>query len=310
MGIILESISIGMNPNLIDAGGFTLSWHGLLTFLAVALAVILVARWGGREGLVVDSIYSVSMWAIIGGVVGARVLHVIDFWESTYQNNLVQIFQVWEGGIAIFGAILGGFVGGSLYIMVRNSDWFLALWRPFSLLLGQPSKANLPGVGRLADITAPALLIAMAVGRIGDIINGEHFAKATELPWGVIYTHPNWPGLAHNMSPSATHPAVAYELLFDLVLLAAIWPLRNRLRPHGMFFALYLGTYSIGRFFLSFLREESNEYFGGLNEAQIVALIVVALTVPLLVWKAQLVQPNETANPGGTRASRRRRRAS
>jgi phosphatidylglycerol:prolipoprotein diacylglycerol transferase len=306
MGIILESISIGMNPNLIDAGGFILSWHGLLTFLAVALAVVLVARWGGREGLVVDSIYSAAMWAIIGGIIGARILHVIDFWDEIYKHDFISIFSVWEGGIAIYGAILGGFVGGALYIMVRNSDWFLALWKPFSPLLGKPGKANLPGIGRLADITAPALLIAMAVGRIGDIINGEHFAKATDLPWGIIYTHADSPAL--NLPP--THPAVAYELLFDLVLLAAIWPLRNRLRPNGMFFALYLGTYSIGRFFLSFLREEFNEYFGGLNEAQIVALVVIVLTIPLLVWKAQLVKPNETANPGGTRADRRRRQAS
>ena len=306
MGIILESISIGMNPNIIDAGGFTLSWHGLLTFLSVALAVVLVARWGGRDGMVVDSIYSVAMWAIIGGVVGARVLHVIDFWDEIYKHDVSSIFTVWEGGIAIYGAILGGFAGGALYIMVRNSDWFLALWKPFSFVLGQPGKANLPGIGRLADITAPALLIGMALGRVGDVINGEHLAKVTELPWGIIYTHLDSPGL--NRPP--THPAVAYEFLFDLVLLAAIWPLRNRLRPHGMFFVLYLGTYSIGRFFLSFLREEFNEYFGSLNEAQIVALIVIVLTIPLLVWKAQLVKPNETAARGGTRADRRRREAS
>ena len=230
---------------------------------------------------------------------------MIDFWDEIYKHDVVSVFRVWEGGIAIYGAILGGFVGGALYIMVRNSDWFLALWKPFSSLLGQPAKANLPGIGRLADITAPAVLLAMAVGRVGDIINGEHFAKVTDLPWGVIYTHANSPGLGR----AASHPAVAYELLFDLALLAAIWPLRNRLRPHGMFFALYLGTYSIGRFFLSFLREEFNEYFGGLNEAQIVALIVIVLTVPLLVWKAQLVQPTETANPQDTRARRRRRQA-
>ena len=80
-------------------------------------------------------------------------------------------------------------------------------------------------------------------------------------------------------------------MVFDLLLVAAIWPLRNRLRPNGMFFPLFLATYSIGRFFLSFLREEFNEYFGALNEAQVVAIIVVIFTVPLLVWKAQLVRP-------------------
>ena len=130
----------------------------------------------------------------------------------------------------------------------------------------------------------------MAIGRIGDIINGEHFAKFTDLPWGVIYTHPLSPASGR----PATHPAVGYELLFDVALLAALWPLRNRLRPNGMFFCLYGATYSVGRFFLSFLREESNVYFGGLNEAQIVALIVLALTLPLLVWRTQIVRADDT----------------
>ena len=287
---ILSSISIGINPNLINAGNFILSWHGVMTFIAVAVAVWLVARWGAKEGMIVDSIYSVSVWAIIGGVIGARVLHVIDFWEEVYKHDFVSVFLVWSGGIAIYGAILGGFAGGALYIIVRNSDWFLSVWRTVFPFMGEAHRANLPSIGRLADITAPALLIAQAIGRIGDIINGEHYAKMTDLPWGVIYTHPNSPGIFR----PPTHPAVGYELLFDLVLLAAIWPLRDRLRPNGMFFTLYLATYSIGRFFLSFLREEFNEYFGALNEAQVVAILVVVFTVPLLVWKAQLVKP--TAN--------------
>ena len=285
---ILASISIGINPNLIDFGDFTLSWHGVMTFVAVATAVWLVARWGAKEGMIVDSIYSVAVWGIIGGVIGARILHVIDFWDEVYRDDFISVFSVWSGGIAIYGAIIGGFIGGSLYIMIRNSEWFLSLWRTVFPFMGEAHRANLPGIGRLADITAPALLIAQAIGRVGDVINGEHFSKVTELPWGVIYTHANSPGVFR----PPTHPAVGYELLFDLVLLAAIWPLKDRLRPQGMFFALYLATYSIGRFFLSFLREEFNEYFSGnLNEAQVVAIIVVLFTVPLLVWKAQLVRP-------------------
>ena len=289
---IMASISIGINPNLIDMGSIILSWHGVMTFIAVAVAVWLVARWGGKDGMVVDSIYSVSVWAIIGGVVGARILHVIDFWDEVYKNDFISVFAVWSGGIAIYGAILGGFAGGALYIVIRNSDLFLAIWRTALPFMGEAHRANLPNIGRLADITAPALLIAQAIGRIGDLINGEHFASVTDLPWGVIYTHPSSPGVFR----PPTHPAVGYELLFDLVLLAAIWPLRDRLRPHGMFFTLYLATYSIGRFFLSFMREEFNEYFGALNEAQVVAIIVVIITVPLLVWKAQLVRPTSNTS--------------
>jgi len=285
---ILASISIGINPNLIDFANFTLSWHGVMTFVAVATAVWLVSRAGAKEGMNVDSIYSVAVWAIIGGVVGARVLHVIDFWDEVYRDDFISVFSVWSGGIAIYGAIIGGFIGGALYIMIRNSEWFLSMWRTVFPFMGEAHRANLPGIGRLADITVPGLLIAQAIGRIGDVINGEHLSKVTELPWGFIYTHANSPGIFR----PPTHPAVGYELLFDLVLLAAIWPLRDRLRPHGMFFTLYLATYSIGRFFLSFLREEFNEYFSGnLNEAQVVAIIVLLFTVPLLVWKAQLVRP-------------------
>lgn len=288
---ILGAISIPLNPHILDFGPFLLSWHGLLTFVAVAVAVVLTVRWGRQAGLDGDAILSVSVWCIIGGIIGARLLHVIDFW-ALYSANPMQIVMVWTGGIAIFGAILGGFVGGSAYILMRNANWFLNLWGKYFRFLGEPERAPLPSVGRLADIAAPALLIAMAIGRIGDVINGEHWATFTDLPWGVVYTHPESPGGGR----AASHPAVAYELLFDLALLAIIWPLRERLRPPGMLFALYGALYSIGRFFLSFLRVEQNTYFGGyLNEAQVVALLVIIIAVPLLVYKAQFVRPGRRA---------------
>ena len=303
---VLAVINIGINPNLLDFGSVLLSWHGFFTFVAVAVSVFLVHRWGTREGLLGDPILSVAVWAIIGGIAGARAVHVIDFWGEFYSDNPLQLFYVWRGGIAIYGAILGGFAGGASYIIIRNSNWFLALWGRFFRFAGEPHRAPLPGVGALADIAAPAVLFSMAIGRIGDIINGEHCSKVTDLSWGVKYTHEISPGITLGEAQcgiAASHPAVAYELLFDLVLLAVIWPLRGRLRPQGMFFALYGALYSTGRFFLSFLRVETNEYFLGLNQAQILALIVILVAVPLLVYKAQIVRA-EPASPG-----RRGRRA-
>lgn len=299
---ILASITIGISPNIFEFGGMVLSWHGFLTFVAVAVAVYLVARWGTKEGLVADAIYSVSVWAIIGGIVGARLVHVIDFWEI-YQTNPISILYIWNGGIAIYGAILGGFIGGSLYILIRNSNWFLRLWGRYFRFAGEPDKAPLPEIGRLADIAAPALFIGMAIGRVGDIINGEHFARATDLPWGVIYTHPLSPSFIE--SRPASHPAVAYEMLFDLALVGVLWPLRHRLRPHGMLFTLYLALYSMGRFFLSFLREDK-AYFLGLQEAQFIALGVMLITIPLLVYKAQFVRavPRREVRRGEARGRR------
>ena len=301
---VLASISIGINPDLIDAVGLVLSWHGFLTFVAVAVSVYLVVRWGTREGMTADSIYSAAVWCIAGGIIGSRLLHVIDLWGDVYQHDPVRVLYVWQGGVTIYGAILGGFVGGALYIIVRNSDWYLAMWGRYFRFLGEAKAAPLPGVGHLADIAAPAMLISQAIGRVGDIINGEHFANVSDLPWAITYSHPESPGFGR----PPTHPAVAYELLMDLVILALIWPLRKRLRPQGMFFALYLATYSFGRFFLSFLREEFKEY-GGLNEAQIIALVVMAVTIPLLIYKARFVRPDPAPEDQPRKRRRGRSRA-
>ena len=291
---ILATIAIGMDPDF-DIGPLTLSWHGLMTFLAVAIAVALVARWGTRAGLSADGIYAVAVWCIIGGIIGARFLHVIDRWDI-YGHDLIRVLYFWQGGVTIYGALLGGFVGGALFIIIRNSQWFLATWGNYFSFMGKPVRAPLPGVGHLADIAAPAMLLAQAIGRIGDIINGEHCAKFTDLPWAVVYTHAERGSVVCEriFGTGGTHPAVAYELLMDLAILAVLWPLRDRLRPRGMFFALYLATYSMGRFFLSFLRTEFIEY-GALNEAQIIALIVLGITVPLLVFKARFVRSGTQA---------------
>ena len=296
---ILATISIPFDPDLIRTAGFILSWHGFFTFGAVAVAVYLTWRWGRRDGLDGDAILSVSTWCIIGGIVGARVLHVIDFWDDIYQYDPVRIIQFWNGGIAIFGAYLGGFAGGATYITVRNAYWlqrvcdnaalrWTGMHRPFP---------QIPSVAHLADIASPPLLIALAIGRIGDVINGEHWSSFTNLPWGWVYTDPDSFGYGR----PASHPAVAYELIFCLAWAGVLWLLRDRIQPRGMLFALFFAGYSAGRFFISFVREEQNTYVFGFNEAQLVALVIMLVTVPLLIYRARLVRP-----PARTEGSRDR----
>ena len=107
-------VEIEVGPNLLSAGAFLLSWHGLFSFIAVATAVYLVGRWAPMRGILPDTIYSMAMWAIIGGVVGARLVHVVDQWDF-YRNTPGQIIAIWNGGIGLWGGILGGFVGGAVY---------------------------------------------------------------------------------------------------------------------------------------------------------------------------------------------------
>ena len=285
-------IEIGINPEIFSAGFLTLSWHGLFMTLAIALAVFLVGRRAPRHGISSEIVYSVAIWAVIGGIVGARLVHVADDWDF-YSDNPERIFQFWRSGIAVWGGILGGFVGGLAY-----------------------AKLNKLPAARLADITAPAMLLAQAVGRIGDIINGEHFTESTSHSWGVVYTHPSTQNLylRNGIDPNVpTHPGVAYELIWDLAVFAIVWwVLRKRLQPDGMLFAAYLALYAFGRFFILFFHTY-DDWIGDLNEAQIISLAVLVVTVPLLGYRARLVAPQEpvpvaspTRPPSRSRPERRR----
>lgn len=248
-----------------------MSWHGLCAVLGVSFAVYLVARWAPAKGISSDAVYSTAIWAILGGILGARVVHVLDQWEF-YSSNPVQIVSLWRGGVGVWGGILGGFIGGLLYARWANLPW-----------------------RQLADLTAPAMLLGQAIGRVGDIINGEHFAEPTSLPWGFVYTHPSTQALYQNSglnSATPTHPAVLYELLWDLLVFGFLWWfLRKHLEPHGMLFTAYLALYAGGRFFISFFRLDRN-WVGDLNEAQIISLVVLLICVPIIGLKAKLTGKN------------------
>ena len=309
-------IRIGINPNIIDTGTFVLSWHGFLTFVAVATAVVLVARWARRDHINPDIIYATAVWAVIGGILGARFIHVVDRWD-VYSQNFGLVFQVWRGGIALYGAILFGFLGGATYVWGRQLlghiysgqtiSWFKRLVSP-RIAQGYLNGTMYalfkePLVGRLADVTAPAMLIAQTIGRIGDIINGEHLSTRTDQFWGFVYSHPA--SLSYQRyGLTGSHPVIAYEMIWNMVVLAVLWKLRGRLAPPGMLFALYLMLYSLGRFFIQFLRLDK-EWFAGLQEAHVIAIVVLAITVPLLAYRARWVRPGAASGPsrrGRTRA--------
>jgi len=249
-------IKIGIDPMLFTLGPFSVSWHSLFIVVAMAAAVVLSVRLVTKTGLSMDTLYSLALWCIPGGIIGARPVHVIEYW-SLYMAHPAAIFAFWQGGLAIWGGILGGTLAAVIFTSIK----------------GFP-------LAPYADLAAPGLILAQAIGRIGDIINGEHISTVTNLPWGVVYTHPNSPG--YGLPP--VHPAVAYELLMDLLIFGILWKLRGRLRPDGSLFLLYLTFYSVGRFFLSFLRLDSNTVVLSLNQPQWISLLVVVVAIPLLVW--------------------------
>lgn len=264
-----------------------LSWHGFFSFIAVATAVYLVGRWAPMKAIDPDDIYSIAIWAILGGIIGARIAHVVDNW-GFYQYNLLQILFIWSGGIGIWGAILGGFIGGAAYALLQKHP-----------------------VGVIADLTAPSLLLVQSIGRIGDIVNGEHCARvATEFILAFNWIRPESDArVCANGVGVPVQPVIAYEMLWNLGALFIIWKLRDRIKPDGMLFALYLALYAVGRFFVTFLRQDK-VWTLGLQEAHFIAILVLAITIPLLVIKARPTTPEQIAAEGEEIAERRSRRLS
>lgn len=320
-------VEIAVGPNLFSSGVLELSWHGFFSFVAVATAVYLVGRWAPLRRIPPDTVYSIAVWAIVGGVIGARAVHVIDFWD-TYRHTPGEIFAVWNGGIGVWGGILGGFIGGTIYTLSAGYLDERRGRRTSAGGTGQHAADEGVGdqgyrVGVIADLAAPAMLIAQTIGRLGDIVNGEHCSKVTGFFLGFQWTAPDTTargcdyGYLNTAANTGTYvqPAIAYEMIWNMIALFIVWKLRGRLRPDGMLFALYLALYAAGRLVIGFARLESKEYALGLNEAQYIALLVLAVTVPLLAIKARLTErvemaplpAGDVAPQRGTRAERRRR---
>src|SRR5579883_689767 len=248
---------INVDPNLIVLGPFVLSWHGLFSAVGLAAGIWLAARL--LRGTVVpeDEVMTTAFWGTIGALIGARLFHVVDQW-GYYSQRPVQILLINEGGIAIYGAIIGGMLGGFIYARLRR----------------------LP-VGLLADAAGIGLILGMAIGRIGDVINGEHHGAhlPAGTPWAVTYVNPNTLG-----EPGVpVHLAVGYEQVADLLIYGVLLGLWGRLPRSGMLFWLYLLLYSGGRFVISFFRQDTLTPLG-LTQAQVVALGCAAVAVWCLVY--------------------------
>lgn len=266
-----QLIEIGMDPNIVTIGGFVLSWHGLLSALAVVFAVFFAARLAAGSGTVTpDNVYSVALWAIPGGIIGARLFPVLENLPY-YTANPAKIFAVWEGGVGLYGALICGALTGMI-----------------------AARAQHISVPRLLDIGAPALILAQAIGRIGCTINGDAWGTPTSLPWGFVYTNPD--AAPTTILFEARHPAPVYEIFWDLLVFGMIWVYRKRSHAPGAVFLFYFSLYSVGRFAISWVRGEE-AILGPFHQSHIISLISLAVCVPLLVYISRRKRPSGEATP-------------
>lgn len=250
-------ITISINPIIFSIGHFMLRWYSLIVMTAVVVGVWLSAREAERKGFKKDDIYDGALYVIVAGLLGARLFHVLDHWPDEYAANPIRALYIWEGGLAIWGAVIGGLIAVAILAWRRG-------WRLSALL----------------DASAPGLVLAQAIGRIACVITGDAVGKVTTGPFGFAYTSPNAmvPQLGVYYSPMPV-----YEMLANLSIFALLWQLRKRNWPDGLLFLVYLSLYSLSRFSLAFTSSYKIIAFG-LTQSQIIALVVLLTAIPISVW--------------------------
>ena len=252
----MNGIVISIDPVIFNVGDLEIRWYSLAIMLAIAVGILITVRQAKKKGIAPREILSGALWVLISAGLGARLFHVIDHFDY-YMSNPSQIFLF--QGLAIWGAMVGG--GLALILFAR--------------------RRHLP-LGRLVDALVPGLIVAQIIGRIGCIINGDAYGGITELPWAFIYTNPG-AFIPENLSGVPTHPYPVYEMIWNAMVLIVVIRLSRHFKKDGLLFLSYLSLYSVGRIILTFVRQE-NIILGGLQQAQIIAMLTIAASVAMMVY--------------------------
>lgn len=263
------SITINIDPILVQLGPFAVRWYGLMYVAGIIAGLYVALPHARQRGLNEDRVWAVFWWGLIAGLIGARLYFVVQSDLGAYLAQPARILAFWEGGMAFYGAIFAA--TGALALACRLQK--VPFWT-------------------LADVAAIFAVVGQGFGRIGNIINGDVVGYPTDLPWGFVYAHPRSFVPDHTV---AYQPAAVYELLFNALLFTILWSLRFRLRRPGLLFVTYVIIYSVGQFILFFWRD-NEVLLWGLKQAQLTALVVLVLALPLWWWlsardEARNVQP-------------------
>lgn len=251
------TIDINWNP-VSHLGPIPINWYGLTVAIGFIVGWMLVRRWASKSEILREEVDELLLWIIVGTVIGARLYYVVQNQPLDYFRSPWRILAIWEGGLAYFGGLFGATLTAFLY------TW----------------KGGL-AFSRVADLFAPAIPIGSAIGRITCGLAGMDYGTPTKLSWGVVYTNPN---SYAPLDGVPRHPDQYYELIGDLLIAAVVIKLRGKL-PDGGLFLLYLILFSVLRFFVFFVRGSVDPVAFGLKNAQLTALVILAVAAPLLIVK-------------------------
>jgi len=230
------------SPIAISLGSWDLRWYSILIALSLAVALVICVKELERRGMNADFFIDTMLWVLPAGIIGARAYYIFFHWDIYKHLPLSSVIAVWEGGIAIHGALFAGI--------------------PVAWLYASRKKVNLLPY---LDVAMACMALAQAIGRWGNWFNREAYGAPTDLPWGMVID-----GVAY-------HPAFLYESLWNLLLFAVLWRVLHRYKDlEGFTSACYLLGYSMGRLWIEELRMDS-EWIGPLKAASVWSVLGICI---------------------------------
>ncbi|MBU1131163.1 prolipoprotein diacylglyceryl transferase [Patescibacteria group bacterium] len=248
-------------PVLLDLGAIKVHWYGLLIVLAIIVCLITISRLARVKNLSPGHLSNLFFYLIIFSIIGARLYHVLFYNFNYFINRPIDVLKVWQGGMAIHGAIVAGIIVVFFYCRKHQ----LNLLKYF-------------------DIFAVVLPLGQAIGRWGNFFNQELFGRPCDYSWCLFIQLVNRPALYQNFH--YFHPVFLYESLLNIILfIILLFGYKTKKWPVGAATFIYLIGYSIIRFFMEFLRLDVSQIFLGLKWVQWLSLLIIMTVV--LFWKSR-----------------------
>ena len=262
---------LAIDPVAFSFGTFEVRWYGILIATGIILAFLLVQKEMVKQKMHPDFLTDMLIWAVPISIISARIYYVIFSWDF-YKDHPGDIIKIWEGGIAIHGALIGAIITAVIFTRKRG----VSFWK-------------------VADITAPGLLIGQIIGRWGNFMNQEAHGGPVSHSFLENNIIPDWIMNQMTIDGITYHPTFLYESMWNLVGLAIILLLRRVNLKRGEIFFFYIIWYSVGRFFIEGMRTDSL-YGGGLRAAQVVSILGVLIALGILIYRRFIIKTDVRYN--------------
>lgn len=271
-----------MHQYLFFIGSFPIRSYGVFFALGIITGGLLAYYFTRKAGRYSEYIWDLTVYCGLWGIIGGRLWDVFFFDWDYYQDHLLEIPFVWQGGMAIQGGLLFGILAALYYLRKRRVD-----------------------ILDFADLVAPAIVLGQSVGRMANLMNGDAFGHPTGGSFGILY--PETTLAYHTYGAQPLWPAEIWEGQIDVLIFVILLAYSLRSHVKGQVFALYIMLYSLARFGLEFLRGDYGALLWGLKSAQLTALVAFFAALSAFVYFAYR-KPQNAVPPALTRTSKRNKK--